>query len=124
VSVVSPLFFLHTLGARVLLLFALALAVWGTYQYFRKGEISAAFRSSYLTMTGVTAVQGLLGLAAFVIGGHPRTLLHLVYGAFAIVFLPGAYFWADRGSRRREAVILAGASWIVSIAFFRGIATG
>jgi heme A synthase len=124
VNVVSPLSFLHTLGARVLLLFALVLAIWGTYQYFRKSAISAGFRSSYLTMAGVTAVQGLLGLAAFAIGGHPRTLLHLVYGAFAVLFLPGAYFWANRGNRRREAVILAGASWVVSIAFFRGIATG
>jgi hypothetical protein len=124
VNVLSPLAFLHTLGARVLLLFALALAIWGTFQYFRKAAISAGFRSSYLIMAGVTAVQGLVGLAAFAIGGHPRTLLHLVYGAFAVLFLPGAYFWAHRGSPRREAVILAGAVWVVSIAFFRGIATG
>jgi CDP-diglyceride synthetase len=123
-NVVSPLAFLHTLGARVLLLFAVALAIWGTYQYFRKAEISAGFRSSYLIMAAVTAVQGLLGLAAFATGGHPRTLLHLVYGVFAAVFVPGAYLWARSGNRRREAVILAGASWVVSIAFFRGIATG
>jgi len=116
--------FLHTLGARVLLLFAVVLAVWGTYQYFRKAEISAGFRSSYLIMAGVTALQGLLGLGAFALGGHPRTLLHLVYGVFAVLFLPGAYFWARSGNRRREAVILAGACWVVSIAFFRGIATG
>lgn len=120
----SSIAFLHTLGARVLLLFALALAIWGTFQYFRKAAISAGFRSSYLIMAGVTAVQGLLGLAAFATGGHPTTLLHLVYGAFAVLFLPGAYFWAHRGNPRREAVILAGAAWVVSIAFFRGIATG
>jgi CDP-diglyceride synthetase len=120
----TSLAFLHTLGARVLLLFAVALAIWGTYQYFRKAEISAGFRSSYLIMAGVTAVQGLLGLAAFAIGGHPRTLLHLVYGVFAVLFLPGAYFWGRTGNRRREAVILAGSCWVVSIAFFRGIATG
>jgi hypothetical protein len=124
VNVLTPFVFLHNLGATVLLLFALALAVWGTFQYFRKAAISAGFRSSYLIMAAVTAVQGLLGLAAFATGGHPRTLLHLVYGAFAVLFLPGAYFWAHRGSPRREAVILAGAAWVVSIAFFRGMATG
>jgi hypothetical protein len=124
VNVLTPIAFLHSLGATVLLLFALALALWGTFQYFRKAAISAGFRSSYVIMAGVTAVQGLLGLAAFATGGHPRTLLHLVYGAFAVLFLPGAYFWAHRGSPRREAVILAGAAWVVSIAFFRGIATG
>ncbi|HEY8865109.1 MAG TPA: hypothetical protein VIO37_13235 [Candidatus Dormibacteraeota bacterium] len=123
-NLVNPLAFLHTLGARVLLLFAVALAIWGTFQYFRKAAISAGFRSSYLIMAGVTALQGLLGLAAFATGGHPKTLLHLVYGAFAVLFLPGAYFWAHGGNRRREAVILAGACWVVGIAFFRGIATG
>jgi hypothetical protein len=54
---------------------------------------------------------------------HPTTLLHFVYGAFAVVFLPGAYVYSRSGGKRREAVVLAGASWIVSIAFFRGIAT-
>ena len=120
----SPLAFLHTLGARVLILFAVALAIWGTYQYFRKAAVSAGFRSSYLIMAGVTAVQGLLGLAALAAGGRPTTLLHFVYGAFAVLFLPSAYFWAHRGNPPREAVILAGASWVVSIAFFRAFATG
>jgi hypothetical protein len=43
---------------------------------------------------------------------------------FAVLFLPGAYLYAHGGSRRREAVVLAGATWVVSIAYFRGIATG
>jgi heme A synthase len=121
---IATLAFLHTLGARTLLAFAVILAIWGTYLYFRKAELSGGFRSSYLIMAGLTAVQGLLGLAAFALGGRPTTLLHLVYGAFAVLFLPGAYFYAHGGSRRREAIILAGAAWIVSIAYYRGIATG
>ena len=40
-----------------------------------------------------------------------------------MVFLPGTYLYSQNGSRRREAVILAGAAWIVSIAYLRGIAT-
>jgi hypothetical protein len=55
---------------------------------------------------------------------HPKTLLHVVYGIFAVIFLPGAYLYTRNANKRREAVILAGACWIVSIAFFRGIATG
>lgn len=116
--------FLHGVGARALLLFALVLAVWGTYGYFRHAAVSGGFRSSYLVMAGLTALQGLIGLAAFAFGGRPTELLHLVYGVFAVIFLPGAYLYAHGGSRRREAVILAGAAWVVSIAYFRGIATG
>ena len=76
-------------------------------------------------MAGLTVVQGLLGLGAFALGGRPGgQLLHLVYGIFAGLFLPGAYVYAHSGNPRREALVLAGAAWIVSIAYFRGIATG
>ncbi len=116
--------FLHTLGARALLAFAVLLGLWGTYGYFRQAAISGGFRSSFLIMAGLSAVQGLVGLALFAAGPRPHTLLHLVYGIFAVLFLPGAYLWAHGGSKRREALILAAAAWIVAVAYFRGIATG
>ena len=109
----QALVFLHGFGAWALLAFALVVAIWGSYGYFRHAQVSGGFRSSYLVMAGLTAF-----------GGRPTELLHLVYGVFAVLFLPGAYFYAQGGSRRREAVILAGAAWVVSIAYFRGIATG
>jgi hypothetical protein len=100
------------------------LAIWGTYLYFRKEQLSGGFRSSYLIMVGLTAIQGLVGLVALALGGRPNELLHIVYGVFAVIFLPGLYLYAQGGSHRREAVLLAGAAWIVSIAYLRGIATG
>ena len=115
---------LHRVGANALLIFAVVLGVWGTYQYFRHAAVSGGLRSSYLIMAGLTAVQGLLGLAAIAFGSRPTELLHLVYGIFAVLFLPGAYLYAHAGNPRREALILAGAAWIVSVAYFRGIATG
>jgi hypothetical protein len=121
--VTATLVFFHSVGARALLIFAVALGVWGTYGYFRRAQVSGGFRSSYLIMAGLTALQGLVGLGAFAAGGHPK-VLHIVYGVFAVIFLPGAYLWAHGGSPRREAVILAAAAWIASIAYFRGIATG
>lgn len=122
---IQTLALIHRLGANALLIFAVVLGVWGTYQYFRHSAVSGGFRSSYLIMAGLTAIQGLFGLAAFALGGRPEgQLLHLVYGVFAVVFLPGAYLYAHGGNPRREALILAGAAWIVSVAYFRGIATG
>ncbi|HEX9475715.1 MAG TPA: hypothetical protein VGA41_03605 [Candidatus Dormibacteraeota bacterium] len=121
----ESLVFLHTLGARALIAFSVLLGLWGAYGYFRHAQVSGGFRSSYLIMAGLTAVQGLIGLAVFALGQPPhRGVLHIVYGIFAVLFLPGAYLWAHGGSKRREAVILAAAAWIVAIAYFRGIATG
>lgn len=116
--------FLHGYGARVLVLFAILLGVWGAYNYFRNQPLSGGFRSTYLIMAGLTVVQGLLGLGTLLLGSRPTELLHVVYGAFAVLFLPGAYLYAHRGDSRRETLILAGASWIVSIAYLRGIFTG
>jgi heme A synthase len=115
---------LHGYGARVLLVYAVVLGLWGGVTYFRNKALSGGFRASYLIMAGLTAVQGILGLATLALGARPIELLHIVYGIFAVIFLPGAYLYAQGGARRREAVILAGASWIVSIAYLRGIATG
>jgi heme A synthase len=100
------------------------LGLWGAYHYFRNQAVSGGFRSTYLIMAGLTALQGLLGLATLLLGGRPPNLLHFVYGAFAVLFLPGAYVYGQRGSTRRETLILAGAAWIVSIAYLRGISTG
>src|SRR4029077_627477 len=80
-KLMQVLVFLHGVGARALLAFAVVLAIWGTYGYFRHAQVSGGFRSSYLVMAGLTAVQGLVGLAAFAFGGRPTELLHLVYGA-------------------------------------------
>jgi hypothetical protein len=120
----GALAFLHGYGARVLLLFAVALAIWGTIQYFTNHPLSGGFRSSFLILAGLTPVQGLIGVVVFALGTRPTELLHVVYGIFAVLFLPGAYLYSRSGNQRRETVILAGACWIVSIAFFRGIATG
>ena len=120
----DSLVFLHTLGARALVAFSVLLGIWGAYGYFRHAAVTGGFRSSYLIMAGVTAVQGLFGLVLLVTGHPPSRILHVVYGIFAVMFLPGAYAWAQSGSKRREAVILAGAAWIVAIAYLRGISTG
>ena len=122
---IGPLAFLHLIGARALVAFAVLLGIWGTYLYFRNRELPGGYRSSYLIMAGLTAVQGLIGLAALAFVGQPaKGLLHMVYGVFAVLFLPGAYLYAHGGSKRRETVIIAGAAWVVSIAFLRGIFTG
>jgi hypothetical protein len=74
-------------------------------------------------MIALTGVQGLLGLVLLTMA-HPRELLHVVYGVFAFVFLPGIYFWAGRGPRAREAAFMAASCWVVAIAYGRGILTG
>jgi hypothetical protein len=115
----------HAIIADALLLFAVVLAVWGTYLYFRRSAVSGGFRSSFLILGGLTALQGVAGLVLLAAGHRPaESLLHIVYGVFAVLFVPGVYLYAQGGTPRREAIFLAGAAWIVAVAYFRGLATG
>ncbi len=115
--------YLHQRFALALILFSVVLGVWGTVAFARRRQIGPGFRSSFVLVIALTAIQGLAGLILLTMV-PPRSLLHLVYGGFAILFLPGVYFYAGRGSRVREAALLSAACWIVAIAFGRGIITG
>jgi len=121
--VIDTLVFLHARLALALILFAAILGVWGSVGFVIRREVSAGFRSSYVLMIALTGVQGLMGVSLIAVA-RPREIVHVVYGAFAIIFLPGIYFWAARGSRTREAALMAASCWIVAIAYGRGILTG
>src|SRR5439155_799962 len=64
----DALLFVHQVGARALVAFAVVLGIWGAYLYFRRDAVSGGFRSSFLIMAGLTAVQGLAGLGVFIAG--------------------------------------------------------
>ena len=116
--------FLHQRLAAALILFALVLALWGSYQFVRHRAVSGGFRSSFLLLGALTAVQGALGAVELAAGTRPRELLHVVYGIFAVVFLPAVFTYAGRGAKDREAVYLAAACWVVLVAYGRGFTTG
>jgi hypothetical protein len=120
------LLFLHARLAAAAILFALILAAWGSYQYLRHNAVSAGFRAAYLMLSGLIAVQGLIGIGNLLLGSKLHSPLHVVYGIFAVVFLPGLYFYSasGRSTKVREAALLAAASWIVLVALGRGWVTG
>ena len=120
---IDILAFLHQRFAFALILFAAILGLWGTVSFVRSRQVSPGFRSSYVLMIGLTGLQGAIGLILITMT-QPKELLHVVYGGFAFLFLPGVYFWAGRGPKAREAAFMAAACWIVAIAFGRGILTG
>ena len=115
---------LHRSLAIALVAMAILLGLLGTVNFVTRRRLSGGFRSGYLLMIGLVAVQGLLGAVALAGGARPRVILHLVYGIFAIAFLPGLYVYTRNKRPDTEAALLATACWVVVIAFFRGISTG
>jgi hypothetical protein len=125
--VTGLLLFLHARLAGAAILFAFILALWGTYQYLRHSEVSGGFRAAYLMLSGLVAVQGLIGVLNLLVGTKLHNSLHVVYGIFAVVFLPGLYFYSSSSGRSpkvRESALLAAACWVVLVALGRGWVTG
>jgi hypothetical protein len=119
---IDAIVFVHAVLARALLLFAGLLGIWGTYLYFRRSAVTGGFRSSFDPRRAHRRARrrGLVVLAA---GHRPTEILHVVYGIFAVLSSP-----ASTSTRMAEPParggLLARAAWIVSVAFFRGFATG
>ena len=116
--------FVHQRLAYGLVAMAVLLGLLGSVNFLTRRRLSGGFRSGYLLMIVLVAVQGLAGAAALGLGARPRQILHLVYGIFAIAFLPGLYVYTRNKKADTEAAVLATACWVVVIAYFRGISTG
>src|SRR5258707_15631225 len=119
--------FIHAGGGIAAIRFGSLLGIRGSYQYIRRKAVSPGFRSSYLLLSGLTAVQSLLGVLPLLTGSRLHSWLHIVYGIFAVVFLPGLYFYSASGrqsSKAREAVLLAAACLVLLVALRRGWITG
>ena len=114
---------LHAALATAVIAFAILLGLLGTYQFMRHKAVGGGFRSGYLVLSGLAVVQSAAGLAQLLTRGGLHDRLHVVYGIFAVVFLPGVYFYVNRGDRVREAAFLAIACWVVLVAFLRARAT-
>jgi hypothetical protein len=115
---------LHQGFFTVLLVYALAMSLWGAFFYFRGSNPSGSYLSSLILAEGVAALQGLVGLVLLIQGHHPKDPLHYLYGVVAVVTLPAAYFLSDGGRTRRDSGIFAlAAIFLVAIAI-RGATTG
>jgi heme A synthase len=116
--------FVHTWNARFLVGVAVGLALWASYSYLRRINLNRAYLRAWAGLFGLTALQGLLGIGGYLLGGRPGELVHVAYGIFALIFVPAAYFASRPGPDRGEAGIFALAGWIVAIVYIRGIVTG
>jgi hypothetical protein len=123
-AAIDVIVFLHTRFAYALILFAAILGIWGIVAYATRRRISPGFRSAFVLMIALTAAQGLAGVIVFATGQRPGELLHVVYGIFAIVFLPGVYFYAARRTPQLEGMLMVISCWVVAIAYGRGLMTG
>jgi len=112
---------IHSLLSNTIWLFFLALGVWGLFRAIRQQGVDGSYLGALVIGQGVYIVQGLLGGILWIGGMLPvvaRPFMHILYGAFSLVFLPFVYLVWLRGDDSNRG------QWVLGLAtlFLFGIA--
>lgn len=99
---------LHSGLSNTLLLFLLALGVWGFWNYLRGDGVTGSYWGALAIGEGLIVVVAVIGIVLYLLGGQPaRGILHILYGIVAVISLPSAFFFTRGRSDRPEALIYA-----------------
>ncbi len=104
----ATLSFIHARLSVTVLLFMLALGLWALWSYLRGEGMSGSLWGGLVIGELLILVEGLLGAVLFASGLRPaRSAIHILYGVFLAVALPGAFSFTRGRSSRSEALIYA-----------------
>ena len=88
------------------LLFMIALAAWGFWNYFRGDGVTGSFQGALAIGEGLMLVEAIFGVVLSVMGRVPaRGWLHILYGIVAVISLPSAFAFTRGRTGRYEALI-------------------
>jgi heme A synthase len=83
---------LHRALANTIWMFYLFMGVWGIYRAIRREPVNGSYFGAIAVIQIVVVVQVLMGGVLYLSGLRPgRELIHYLYGAFGVVFLPGLF---------------------------------
>ncbi|MGH2533852.1 MAG: hypothetical protein ACRDJW_16290 [Thermomicrobiales bacterium] len=120
----STFLLLHDRLATSVLLFMLAVGIWGLASYVRGGVLTGSLSGALLIGQALVVVQVLAGVALYLNGSRPRSSTHILYGVTAIVVLPFIWSYAkDKHPRHGLLFYSLVALFIVGLSI-RGMATG
>lgn len=83
---------IHTLLSRTIWMFFLALGLWGGFRAVRGQGVDGGYIGAMAIGQILFLVQFILGLLLYLSGSRVAdTGIHILYGVFALVFLPFIY---------------------------------
>lgn len=119
---------LHEGLSNMAWMFFLAIGLWGLVRAIRGQAVDGSYLGAVAIGQGLFLLQTIIGVVLWVNGrlsSLARPEVHVLYGAFVIVFLPFIYFTALRGddSNRGQWVLAFSNLFLFGIAL-RLITTG
>ena len=91
---------LHQGISNMVWMFFLAIGAWGLVRAIRGQAVDGSYLGAVAIGQGLFILQAIIGLVLWVNGrlsALARAEVHVLYGAFVVVFLPFIYFTALRG---------------------------
>ncbi len=112
---------IHNILSNTIWLFFLIIGVWGGWRALRRQGVDGNYLGAMVIGEGLYLFQGILGAvlwASGLLGGVGRPFMHVLYGTFAVVFMPFVYLVWLRGDDSNRA------QWVLSLTtlFLFGIA--
>lgn len=125
---IGPIATIHTLLSNTVVLFFFILGAWGAYRGSRGQGVDSSYLGALVIGQGLYIVQAVLGFLLWFNGlnaGLSRPEIHMLYGLFALVFMPFVYLVWLRGddSNRAQWVLTFTTFFLFGIAL-RSITTG
>lgn len=118
--------FIHNRLATTAVIFSAICAVWGIANYLRGQSLSSSYWGTLVIAELLMVAQGFVGLILMLDGAAPARgyVIHLLYGATAVISLPAVYLYSGGQDTRRESLFYGVVCiWLFGIAL-RGITTG
>jgi hypothetical protein len=107
--------FLHDRLSVTMLLFMLALGVWGLWNFLRGEGMSGSYLGGLVIGEGLIVVQTLIGLALLLGGAVAvRHWLHILYGIAVVITLPAMFAFTRGRTSRSEALMYAVVAFFIA----------
>lgn len=115
---------IHDALSKTSQLFFLALGLWGLFRAIRNNGVDGSYMGALVIGEGLFLLQALLGVILLIDGARPGRMIHLLYGAFAIVALPGLFAYIKGDDSNRAQWYYAILTLFLFGVTFRSIGTG
>lgn len=113
----------HGQLSSAVMLYAIALGVWGVFNYIQRHNISAGYWGALVIGELSFMTQGLLGGLLWSQGHRPMQELHVIYGATTALGIPLIYAYTRGREGRTESLAYGSAALIVALLILQATVT-
>ena len=113
----------HGQLSTAVVLYTIALGVWGIFNFIRRQGISESYWGALVIGELLIMAQGLLGGALWTQGLRPARGVHVLYGVVTALGIPAVYVCTRGREGQAENLAYGSAALIVALLTFQAIVT-